>query len=169
MTIKLVVFDADKTLWSHPNVSDLTLPFKLVDQNNISDAGGETFHLFEGIRDMLEALRKRNAIITLASWNKPEPVKEALQLLGIEKFFRVVKAEFHPNKHLMVEDILSSLSKDGITLKPDEILYVDDRDMHVDKIRGRIGELHFVQMWVDAKTPRDILEYVKKCESKKGC
>jgi magnesium-dependent phosphatase-1 len=162
LPVKLVVFDADKTLWSHPNVSELTLPFKLVNTGVVSDARGETFHLFNGIRDVLTTLQKRNIMITVASWNKPEPVKKALELFNIDRFFRNVKAEFHPSKHLMIERTLLELAGDGVKLKPEEILYVDDRDLHVDKIREKIGAIHFIQMWIDAKKPEEILEYVEK-------
>jgi len=160
LAIKLVVFDADKTLWSHPNASSLTLPFKLVNENVISDANGETFHLFDGTREMLGKLQKRKIIITVASWNKPEPVNDALRLFGIDKFFKIVKAEFHPNKHLMIEDTLLELSEEGIKLEPDEILYVDDRTIHLEQVRSRIGAIHFIQMGVDVEKPSEILGHV---------
>ena len=128
----------------------------------VSDANGETFHLFNGIRDVLTTLQKRNIMITVASWNEPEPVKKALELFSIDKFFRTVKAEFHPNKHLMIKHTLLELAGDGVKLKPEEILYVDDRDLHVDKVKEKVGAIHFIQMWIDAKKPEEILEYVEK-------
>ena len=51
---------------------------------------------------------------------------------------------------------------DGVKLKPEEILYVDDRDLHVNKVREKVGAIHFIQMWIDAKKPEEILEYVEK-------
>jgi magnesium-dependent phosphatase-1 len=162
MAIRLVVFDADKTLWSYANVSSLILPFKLIDKNTISDSNGETFHIFEGVYELLTELQKRNVTITMASWNKPEPVREALRLFGIDKFFKIVKAEFHPDKHIMIEGILSKLSKEGIELRPEEILYVDDRNIHLQLIKEKFGQIRFVQMWVDVKAPIDILEYIEK-------
>lgn len=160
MTIKLVVFDADKTLWSHHNVSALTFPFKLLDKDTISDAKKQTFHLFEGIRELLSELQQRNILIVLASWNKPEPVKKALQLFAIAKFFSIIEAEFHPNKHLLIKEILSDLSKEGVELRIEEILYVDDRKLHLTKTLGEVGQLHFLQMWVDTKNPDDVLKYI---------
>lgn len=162
MAIKLVVFDADKTLWSHPNVSNLTLPFKLVDRNTVSDAEGVTFHLYEGIRELLSKLQRMGVTMTVASWNKPEPVKQALNLFSISCFFKIVKAEFHENKHLMIASTLSELSEDGVKLKSEEILYVDDRTLHIENVRNKVGAVHFIQMWVDAKSPNDILQYVEK-------
>jgi magnesium-dependent phosphatase-1 len=165
MTIKLVVFDADKTLWNHRDISSLILPLKLVSRDIVADANGETFQLFEGVRELLESLENKKVIITMASWNKPEPVEEALRLLRIDRFFQIVKAEFHPNKYVMIESIISELAKRGIELKSNEILYVDDRTLHLEQIRSKIGPIHFIQMWIDAKTPNEIMEYVEKMEN----
>jgi magnesium-dependent phosphatase-1 len=167
MTIKLVIFDADKTLWTHPNVSSLILPFRLVTKDIIADANGETFQLFDGVRELLESLESKKVIITIASWNKPEPVKEALRLFAIDRFFKIVKAEFHPGKYLMIESIISELAGIGLELNAHEILYVDDRTLHLEQIRKKIGSVHFIQMWLDAKTPNEIMEYVKKVEDKR--
>jgi len=61
----------------------------------------------------------------------------------------------------MIQDILSELATDGIRLKPDEILYVDDRTLHLDQIIELIGALNFVHMWVDVKSPHEILNYME--------
>jgi magnesium-dependent phosphatase-1 len=162
MTIKLVVFDADKTLWSHHNVSSLSLPFRLVNCDTLADANGETFWLFQGIRELLEELRTKHIIMTIASWNKPEPVKEALRLFEINPFFMIVKAEFHPDKHHMIESTISELAEKGTKIRPNEILYIDDRTIHLENVRKMLGPIHFIQMWVDVKKPRDICEFLEK-------
>lgn len=164
MAIKLVVFDADKTLWTHPDISSLFLPFKLVSRDSLTDANGETFQLFDGVRELLEALENRKVINTIASWNRPEPVKDALRLFGIDHFFKIVKAEFHPEKYLMIESIISELARTGIEFNVHEILYVDDRILHLEQIRKKIGPIHFIQMWVDVKAHNEIMEYVEKLE-----
>jgi len=164
MTIKLVVFDADRTLWTHPDVSSLVLPFKLVSGDVLTDVNGETFRLFDGVRELLEGLENRKVISAIASWNKPEPVKDALRLFAIDQFFKIVKVEFHPDKYLMIESIISELAETGIGLDAHEILYVDDRTRHLEQIRKKIGPVHFIQMWVDVKTPNEIMKYVEKME-----
>ncbi|MEM3292941.1 MAG: magnesium-dependent phosphatase-1, partial [Metallosphaera sp.] len=35
--IKLVIFDADKTVWDHYNISEFEAPLKLVDENVLQD------------------------------------------------------------------------------------------------------------------------------------
>ena len=54
MVIKLVVFDADMTLWTHPDISSLVLPFKLVSRDVLTDANGKTCQLFDGMHELLE-------------------------------------------------------------------------------------------------------------------
>jgi magnesium-dependent phosphatase-1 len=146
MNIKLAVFDADKTLWSHPNVSDLALPLRLINTNMLADANGEEFQLFDGIRELLSKLQAKSILMTIASWNKPEPVREALRLFEIDSFFTIVKAEFHPEKHQMIANTILELADRGIEVRPNEILYIDDRTIHLENIRKKLGPINFIQM-----------------------
>ncbi|MDH5770118.1 MAG: magnesium-dependent phosphatase-1 [Candidatus Bathyarchaeota archaeon] len=162
MVIRLVVFDADMTLWDHFDVSSLKLPFKRVDENSLVDAKGASFSLFNGIRELLQELKKMRIMVALATWNKPEHVSEAIHLLEMEQFFTSVESEFHSGKHLLIKKILSKLSKEGIQVKPGEILYVDDRNIHLRDIRDTVGKVAFLQMWKDVKAPYEILAYLQR-------
>ncbi|UCE15397.1 MAG: magnesium-dependent phosphatase-1 [Candidatus Bathyarchaeota archaeon] len=156
----LVTLDADMTLWDHPDISSLTLPFKKVDENALIDAKGETLRLFDGVRDLLKGLKKRGLIVSLVTWNKPEHIDEAVRLLEIGKFFKFVEVEFTPDKHLLIARILASLSEKGVQLEPREILYVDDNTRHLKDIYDKVGRVIFLQMWKDVKEPREILTYI---------
>jgi len=160
LRIRLVILDADRTLWDHPDISSLTLPFKKVDKNSLIDAKGEAISLFDGIIDLLKGLKERGLIISLVTWNKPEHVDEAIHLLEIDKFFKFVEVEFTPNKHLLVARILARLSEEGVQLEPHEILYVDDQTRHLKDIYDKAGTVIFLQMWEDVKEPCEILTYI---------
>lgn len=160
MGIHLVILDADMTLWNHPDISSLTLPFKKLDKNSLIDARGKVLRLFDGIRDLLKGLKERNLIISLVTWNKPEHVDEAIRVLEIDKFFRFIEIKFAPNKHLLVARILARLSEKGVQLKPHEILYVDDQTRHLNDIYEKVGRIIFLQMWKDVKEPYEILTYI---------
>lgn len=162
MVIRLVVFDADMTLWDHSDISSLILPFKRVDRDSLIDAEENPLNLFNGIRELLQELKKKRIIVALATWNKPEQVVEAIRLLEIEQFFKFVEAEFHPNKHLLVRNILCKLSKEGIKVKPSEVLYVDDQKRHLKDIYGTVGKVVFLQMWNDVKNPHEISAYIQQ-------
>lgn len=162
MVIRLVVFDADMTLWDHFDISSLTLPFKRVDENSLMDAKGASFSLFNGIRELLQELKEMRIMVALATWNTPEHVSEAIRLLEIEQFFTSVESEFRPEKHLLIKKILSKLSKEGIQVKPGEILYVDDRNIHLRDVHETVGKVAFLQMWRDVKDPHEILAYLQR-------
>ena len=158
--IRLVILDADMTLWNHPDISSLILPFKKVDENSLIDAKGETLKLFDGIRDLLKGLNERDLLTSLVTWNKPEHVDEAIRLLEINKFFKFVEVEDNPNKHLLVARIMTRLSERGVQLEPHEILCVDDRTRHLKDIYDKVGRVIFLQMWKDVKEPYEILTYI---------
>jgi magnesium-dependent phosphatase-1 len=158
--IRLVILDADLTLWNHADISSLTLPFRKVDRNCLIDAKGEALRLFYGVRDLLKGLKERGLIVSLVTWNKPEHVHEAIRLLEIDRFFKLVEVENTPNKHLSIARILAKLSRKGVQLEPDEILYVDDSTRHLKDISDKVGRVIFLQMWKDVKEPSKVLAYI---------
>lgn len=161
MNIKLVIFDADKTLWDHPDISSSNPPFKRINEDTLVDTTGSEIHLYKQVREMLQGLKEQNVIISLASWNTPKPCFEALQQLDLLKHFKHPKVQPHPKKHKMIKELLEDLKEDGIEVKPDEILYVDDKKKHLDDVRKQTGEIRFLQMWVDVKDHLEILEYIR--------
>ena len=118
MGVQLVVLDGDGVIWDHQDISGLTLPFKLIDENTVMDAEGKSVHLTKGIRELLKGLVTRGVIVALASWNKPEYVTQALHLFNIHQYFQFIEAQFHPNKHLMIREILRKLERKGVKPRP---------------------------------------------------
>jgi len=147
-------------LWDHPDISSTNPPFKRIDENTLVDSTGSEIHLYKHVREMLQRLKEQNVIISLASWNAPEPCYEALQKLDLLKYFKHPKVQPHPEKHKMIKELLEDLKEDGIDVKPDEILYVDDKSRHLDDIRKQTGMIRFLQMWVDVKDHLEILGYL---------
>ena len=160
MKIRLIILDGDGVLWDHQDLSALSLPFRLIKRDTIVDTNGEKVRLLKGVRKLLRTLVKRDIIITLATWNKPEHVTQAFQLFKLNEYFRVVEARFHPDKHLMIKDMLKKLMNEGVALEPNQILYVDDRTVHIADVRKEVGDVHFLQMGLDVKYPLEILKYI---------
>ncbi len=57
--IKLVIFDADKTLWDHYNISEFEEPFSVIDGNVLRDSKGRTLKVFPNVRRTLDELKKK--------------------------------------------------------------------------------------------------------------
>ena len=164
MSIRLIIFDADKTLWDHPDISLTNPPFQRIDEDTLVDKIGSEVHLYKRVREMLKRLKEQGVIISLASWNAPESCLEALQRLDLLKYFRHPKVQPHPEKHRMIKELLENLREEGVKIEPDEILYIDDKSRHLSDVRKQVGEIRFLQMWVDVKDHTEILEYVRSCE-----
>jgi len=160
MSIKLVVLDCDGTLWDHLDVSSLTLPFRQVAPDSVEDAQGVRVTLFGGTRALLAGLRQRGIVVSAASWNQPEPVFQIFHLLDIGRYFTHPQVEFNPDKAAMISRLLQTLAAEGLMLLPGEVLYVDDRMLHIEHVRQAMGDIHFLQMGVDIAGPEGVLAYV---------
>jgi len=158
--IRLVVFDADGTLWEHGDISSLSPPFSKIDENTLVDRNGVEIRLFPDVKRLLNELTTGGIIVSMASWNKPEPVFEALRKLDILHYFTHPKVEFHPNKHEMMKGLLTDLEAEGTTVKPEEILYIDDQTWHIEKISKDIGAVRFLQFGVDITAIVDVLKFL---------
>ncbi len=160
MAVRLVILDCDLTLWDHRNVSGLRLPFSRVNLDTVEDANGVRVRLLPGVRELLAGLRAREILVSIASWNRPEPVFAILDLLDLRSFFTRPKVEPHPYKERTIAALLDELAAEGVVLQPDEVLYIDDRALHVRRVRTALGPLRFLRAGVDIKDLRDVLVHV---------
>lgn len=161
MAIKLVILDLDRTLWDHHNVTELRAPFTRRDAETVADATGARVRLLPGARELLDALRERGILISIASWNEPAPAFAILEALGVRDYFVHPKVEFHPYKERMVSDLLRELSADGVHVQPEDILYIDDRALHLRRVEAAVGPLHVLRAGVDIRDLRDVLTHLE--------
>jgi magnesium-dependent phosphatase-1 len=158
--VKLVIFDCDRTLWDHPNVTALRLPVRRVDDDTVEDAAGVRVRLHPGVREVLEELRRRGILISVASWNRPEPVQAVFDALGLSRYFTRPKVEHHPYKEQTIARLLDELAADGVVLRPEEVLFVDDRMMHLDRVRRALGPVRTALAGVEITDLRDVMGYI---------
>jgi predicted phosphatase len=59
-----------------------------------------------------------------------------------------------------VAALVADLAARGLALRPDEILYVDDRRIHLDAIHAAVGPVRFFQMGHDIERPDEVLAYL---------
>jgi len=156
--LKLLVLDLDGTLWDHEDASQLVPPYKF-QGDMLIDAYKKELHLFPGVRDFLEWASER-FILTIASWNLEERVRPILEGFGLWDYFMFPKIEGHPNKADMIKRTVEELTSIGYSLE--EIIYVDDRAIHIDDIRTIFPDIKFIQMWVDAKSFEELRELLER-------
>ncbi len=113
-----------------------------------------------GARALLSALRKQGILISIASWNQPEPVFAIFDRLDLTGFFVRPKVEPHPYKERTIAALLAELAAEGIALRPEEVLLVDDRPLHFRRVRAAVGPLHTLQPGVDFVDLPELLQYI---------
>lgn len=158
--IRLIVFDCDLTLWNHEDASALQRPLALDNPDTIRDQAGTKVSIFPQVRGALAELERRGYLLSICSWNLPEPVFEMLGLFGIIGYFCHPKAEPHPDKGDMIARTLAEFAVDGAAIRPDQVVFTDDRTLHTAQILERLPGLHVLQMWVDVKDHNGLLVWL---------
>jgi len=141
----VVFIDLDGTLWDHEDISQTTPPYTCTG-DILVDSQGIVAHLHSGVRNFLGFLRNSGLKIYTLSWNNPFKALSALKCLGLESYFDGHAISEHPEKYIGMLRILGSINP---PVKPCQVVYIDDRDIHVDDIRKHIGDVWFIHMWRD--------------------
>lgn len=121
--------------------------------------------LRSGALELLAGLRAQGVLVSVASWNHSEPVFAIFDLLGLTSFFVRPKVEAHPHKDRTIGAILQELAGDGVVLQPDEVVFVDDKPMHLTQVRQALGAIRTLQVGVDVTDLRDVLAYISRSDS----
>ncbi|EHP68770.1 magnesium-dependent phosphatase-1 [Metallosphaera yellowstonensis MK1] len=158
--IKAVVFDADKTLWDHYNISEFEEPFTVIEGNSLVDAKGRKLKVFQNVRRTLKELRERGIIIGMATWNFSHKTSLVLKALELEQFFDVVVSRDFPYKFLMLGDFILEMRRRGKTIRPEEILFVDDRRVHFGNVWLYLGKVKCLEMWREVNDHLEILKRI---------
>ena len=157
---KVIFLDLDGTVWDTLDVSSYRPPFRPVNDDVIVDSLGREVRLHEGVREFLSTVRKAGILVYALSWNVHEIAYDALRAFNLTNYFDGLYIEPHPEKDVMMSKALRHLRSLGIDVKPCEIVYVDDRDIHIDQIRRAIGDVYFIRMWVDVKSFKELTNLI---------
>ncbi|NJE04506.1 magnesium-dependent phosphatase-1 [Thermococcus sp. MV11] len=154
----LLVLDLDGTLWDHPDASRLSPPYEF-HGDYLVDSTGEELHLFPGVREFLEWSGER-FVLSIASWNVEEKVRPILEGFGLWDYFRFPKIENHPDKADMITRTLRELELSGYDVGG--VIYVDDRDIHIEDVKTIVPSIQFIHMWKDAKSFEELRKLLER-------
>jgi len=154
----VVFIDLDGTLWDHEDISQTTPPYTCTG-DILVDSQGIVAHLYSGVRDFLGFLRNSGLKIYTLSWNNPFKALSALKCLGLESYFDGHAVSEHPEKYIGMLRILGSINP---PVRPCRVVYIDDRDIHIDDIRKNIGNVWFIHMWRDARSFDELTSLIRE-------
>ncbi len=136
----------------------LASPLRLIDENTAEDHQGKRIYLKEGVRDVLEELRKRGIYVALASENRKLPVVALLQRLKLGQYFNFLEVSWREKDGMILEilNIFKEKERD-----PGKIFLVDDFAYNIEIIQDN-PELKHINC-IDASelnSLREILDIV---------
>ena len=166
MPIRLVILDADESLW-RGRVGWMELPYKILDENTVSDSYGQKVSIHPKTRGLLTNLRDSRIAIGMASWNRKEKAEEALRLLGLLEFFpeplRKIWHEKGRMKHIMIQEIIDEVQREDPSLRYSQVLFYDDDRSYFENVHKLVSpDIHCVQAGVDLKIPYEILGFIER-------
>ncbi|MHA1362212.1 MAG: magnesium-dependent phosphatase-1 [Candidatus Freyarchaeota archaeon] len=161
MKTKLVVFDADDTLWnvSKRYASFLKPPLKPTGTDTLRDSEGSTVRLLPGVRKVLKELKERGILISIASLNSPEPnmVLECLKLFQLDHYFIHPQVN-HKGKNRNIKTILKLLrEKNGIQIDFPEVVFIDDQELNIKSVRKGCPGIKAIHLGTDIANITQIL------------
>lgn len=143
----LLATDIDGTLWDHLDISTVAPPYFADGKGRLRSADGTRVKLIPEAIDFMKWCKENGALVTSLSWNIPERVFPAIEVLGISDLFDFHATEFTDEKHERLLDLLNRLRERGVVVPPNRVVYVDDRDIHIESIRRRVGDVVFIHIW----------------------
>ncbi|BBG24000.1 magnesium-dependent phosphatase-1 [Sulfuracidifex tepidarius] len=159
---KVVVFDADKTLWDHYNISEFVEPLKRISTDEVEDSTGNKLKLFPHVRSSLQELKRRGFITGMATWNLPEKTSQVLRTLELQDFFDVIISRPFPYKFIMLGDILIELRRRGLNVRREEVVFVDDRRIHFGNVWLYLPGIQCMEMWHDIQDHMDMFKILEQ-------
>ncbi|MGC9147241.1 magnesium-dependent phosphatase-1 [Infirmifilum uzonense] len=142
--VRLLILDLDRTLWSHPDISTTSPPYRRVSDEELVDSNGEVIKLNPCARKLLEDARVKGVLLAVASWNYPEKGMSALEAFGLSDYFKVIVIEPHPFKDKMIRKILGALN-----VKPEEAVFVDDNPAICERVSKAFPSLKVLNLGRD--------------------
>jgi magnesium-dependent phosphatase-1 len=143
----LLATDIDGTLWDNLDISLVAPPYLPDGKGRLRSADGTIVRLIPEAIDFVKWCRRNGAKVTSLSWNIPERVFPAIDVLGISDLFDFHATEYTEAKHERLFDLLGKLRRRGIIVPPPRVVYVDDRDIHIKSIRKKVGDVVWIHIW----------------------
>lgn len=166
---KLIVFDADETLWTSKGyASQLVDPIELIDNLTVKDTKNLILKLFSEVPSMLEEIKKRavkeEICISIASNNNINSVLKLLEIFKIEKYFIFPQADFfETTKSQKILKVLELLKKKKEILI-DKVIFVDDWESNCVEVKkglkNKVDDLVVLQKDQDIEKIDEVLKYI---------
>ncbi|PSN83428.1 magnesium-dependent phosphatase-1 [Candidatus Marsarchaeota G1 archaeon OSP_B] len=158
----LLLMDLDGTLWDHKDISQVEPPYFLLKEGILSNEKGTTVRLYREAVDFVKWCKTKGAVTSTLSWNVERNARLALNTFGVDSLFDEHAIDYPTDKAELLLKVLQRLKNKGIVIHPRNIVYVDDRKIHIERIKNKVGEVIFVNIWGDVANYEEAKKLVQK-------
>ena len=142
----LLALDLDGVVWDHLDVSSLLPPFRPLAPGRFTSSDGVIVEVHWDVVELLYWAKRSGALAVTLSWNEPGHALEALRVLGLRDTFDYHGIDPHPWKGRVLASVLERVWRErGLRIPACRIVYVDDRDIHVDDVKRHVGPVVFIR------------------------
>lgn len=154
----LLLVDLDGTLWDHEDISLLSPPFKQIAPGVIVDKFGIEVKLNRDMIRFVEWARSNKAITSTLSWNLFDKAYAALKAFNVTELFDYITIEDTYRKDKMIKKLLHLIRENhGLDIPAKYIVYIDDRDIHIEDIYKYVGKVFFIHYTINKDDIDDII------------
>lgn len=141
MSVELVVFDLDFTLWDCDGVwCDCTWPPYKKQGNRVTDSQNRSIRLYSDVLSILDHCRKLNLKMALASrTSEPEWARELIELFDIQDYF--IQHEIYPSSKIAHFKQLHA----NLNIPYQNMVFFDDEMRNIKEVRGLGVKAIFVE------------------------
>ncbi len=134
---RLFVFDLDETLWTLSDgiTSVMAPPFRRTSRDRVENDHGFWVELQPGVRELFEFLKRKGGYISIASRNDPGPTLALLEALEIARYLDFPQIAWRPKERSIGRIIAQIRKRDGVSIKPEEVLFIDDWPENIPPVR----------------------------------
>ncbi len=159
----LFLVDLDGTVWDHKDISSLEPPFKKISEDTIVDSNNTPVTLNRDVLELIRWALENGALVSTLSWNNPVKAYKAIKAFDILGLFHYLTVEDTPRKDNMIKKLLRNIEDEyKIRFTPEKIVYIDDRDIHIQDIYKNIGKILFLHYSKEIHSKEEAIERIQE-------
>ncbi len=143
--------DLDGTMWDNLDISAVPLPYLPDGEGQIANPSGVRVKAFPEAVSFVKWARASGATTATLSWNERKNALEALKRLDLEYLFDYDGIDPEPDKFNRAIRIMREIRSRGTAIAPERVVYVDDRDIHLEDMYRHVGKILFIHIWKEIR------------------
>ena len=163
-TLKLLIFDADETLWTFPNAQHLVWasvthpPYIIKGRDLLVDSKGIQIKLLPYVHETIDLAKKLGFALSMASNNDFHSAQAILEHFGLFDKFKYPQIDWQ-SKDLQIKNIYEAFGLEPSKAQQQRTIFVDDKIKNINAVKKRFP--HLITIHLREKTLKPVYNLLK--------